>query len=45
MEYAEFEVEYKQVADVILNGRNGVDLTADIAPARPSETTNTYFTC
>jgi hypothetical protein len=34
MEYAEFEVEYKQVADVILNGRNGVDLTADIARLR-----------
>lgn len=34
MEYAEFEVEYKQVADVILNGRSGADLTADIARLR-----------
>ncbi|MFC6161534.1 hypothetical protein [Kribbella jiaozuonensis] len=34
MEYAEFEVEYKQVADIILNGRNGADLTADIARLR-----------
>ncbi|MFD3404993.1 hypothetical protein ACFWUU_30175 [Kribbella sp. NPDC058693] len=34
MEYAEFEVQYKQVADIILTGRNGADLTADIARLR-----------
>ena len=31
MEYAEFEVEYKRVFEVILNGRGDRDLTADIA--------------
>jgi len=34
MEYADFEVEYKQVADVIINGRNGTDLTAAITRLR-----------
>jgi hypothetical protein len=31
MEYAEFEVEYKRVFEVILNDRGDRDLTADIA--------------
>lgn len=31
MEYAEFEAEYKRVSEVILNGRGGRDLTADVA--------------
>ncbi|MET9312855.1 hypothetical protein ABZX12_13580 [Kribbella sp. NPDC003505] len=31
MEYAEFEVEYKRVFEVILNGRGDRDLTDDVA--------------
>ncbi|NIK55058.1 hypothetical protein [Kribbella shirazensis] len=34
MEYAEFEAEYKRVSEVILNGRGGRDLTADVARLR-----------
>ncbi|MFI5691928.1 hypothetical protein ACIA58_08820 [Kribbella sp. NPDC051586] len=34
MEYAEFEVEYKRVADSIIEGRRDTDLTAEIPRLR-----------
>jgi hypothetical protein len=34
MEYAEFELEYNKVADVVIDGRGSTDLTAAVAHLR-----------